>query len=390
MNSKIFKIIVIFLLSSLFGLFSQTDFVTVYSDFDQELLGRSVQRSSRESVHMEMFKLAETLEVPKSDNRQSGKTLLVLSSDIKQELDHLLTDEGFVIKNGIELSWTLFHGIPVYRYFDDRAGLDIQFSLQKPDDYVLEQVHQVYRDPYWRDVVLGEYNSSFVITIHMAEDLGRTGLDYQDILYSATLLGDYHQPLWGIHDGNGLLEQFVQLETIETADLPGYLEYRPILENRFRLLNLLGRIDRIEGSFPENLQRTLKSLFFFHSDLNLGHFVQLPEEVILRKEGSLWDLNVFYYDFLMRKGYQVIVLITEDSSPDQFSEPLILFRESIMDLWSVMESDSLTYDVGKDWREIPGYLAGRNIRYHRVDMSRLVQNRALPMVQDLVWTWSRY
>jgi hypothetical protein len=44
-----------------------------------------------------------------------------------------------------------------------------------------------------------------VIRIHEAENVYRpetARIDYEDVLISASLLGDEFQPLWGIHDGN--------------------------------------------------------------------------------------------------------------------------------------------------------------------------------------------
>lgn len=187
--------------------FDGDEAVSVYRDFDDGLFGRSLYRGVVFSVKLESFGRYRSLPVRDMD----GLTAYLLSGETAERIargavaDVELpdstagdTDDGYSEPDQ-----------GMYRF--SRDGMEIEFSLERASEDLLEEVDRTYPgNPGVAATVKESYRRSWIIRIHLAENVYRPGvarIDYEDILLSASLLGDEFQPLWGIHDGNALLEQ---------------------------------------------------------------------------------------------------------------------------------------------------------------------------------------
>ena len=173
--------------------------VGIYRDFDDGLLGRSPYRGVLFSVRVSAFSRYRTLPVIEmdgltaylvSEERAAG----FLSGDSPLEME-LLTQEDPEPTN--------------LKFVYDRDGIRIVFSLETAPAALYEEIERTYSNlPAVARDVSESYESGFIVRIWEAENVYRPYialLDYEDILISAAFIGDRFQPLWGIHDGNGLM-----------------------------------------------------------------------------------------------------------------------------------------------------------------------------------------
>lgn len=177
------------------------DWVAIYDDISDSRYGRSVFRSVVREVRLERFGLYRTLPVERDLLDGPGErgflTPLVLGDSKKRNLEEGVY--GNVRKEGDGL----------YRY--TREGIDITFSLEKPEAPLIEEIESYYADwPEWREPVLEHYRNNWVIRIYRAENVFEPWIDrieYNEALLSAALIADRDQWLWGIHDGADILER---------------------------------------------------------------------------------------------------------------------------------------------------------------------------------------
>jgi len=185
--------------------FSEDPKVSIYRDYDDGLFGRSLYRGVIFSVKLESFQRYETLPVKDMDGHGTGDglTAYLLSGNRAEDLAAGRGDGVTILDRDKRL------------YLYEKEGISIQFSLEPAPGDLFDEIRRTYSGRY-TDVAYTEqlirevsdsYNSAYVIRIHRAENVYRpqyTGIDYEDILISASLIGDSFQPLWGIHDGNDL------------------------------------------------------------------------------------------------------------------------------------------------------------------------------------------
>ncbi|MDF1569966.1 MAG: hypothetical protein RQ801_10880 [Spirochaetaceae bacterium] len=168
--------------------------VSIYRDFDDGLFGRSRYRGIVFSVRRESFARYRTLPVRDFD----GLTAYLLSAERAADL---AAGRGYstVVASPADDELASL-------YVFDNAGTRVVFSLERAPDDLYEEIDRTYpSNPEVAQEVSRSYRSGYVIRIHEAENVYRpeTGrIDYEDVLISASLLGDEFQPLWGIHDGN--------------------------------------------------------------------------------------------------------------------------------------------------------------------------------------------
>lgn len=185
--------------------FDNDEAVSIYRDFDDGLFGRSLYRGVMFSVKLDSFARYRSLPVRDMD----GLTGYLLSGDTAEALSEsrvpgVIRQErvaGIPVTEGDE------PGMWLYRF--SRDGIDVVFSLERVPEDLLEEVDRTYPDnrPV-AEQVKESYRSSWVIRIHVAENVYRPGvglIDYEDVMVSAALLADDFQPLWGLHDGNALV-----------------------------------------------------------------------------------------------------------------------------------------------------------------------------------------
>lgn len=179
--------------------------VSIYRDFDDGLYGRSLYRGVIFSAKLDSFSRYRTLAVGDT----GGLTAYLVSSVRGRELASGLID-AVSIRGAAENAPDVGLGrIPekwLYEY--DNNGLRIVFSLESAPDDIFDEIRRTYAgDLSGIETVSESYRNGFLVRVHEAENIYRpqfSELDYEDVLISASFIGDRFQPLWGIHDGNAL------------------------------------------------------------------------------------------------------------------------------------------------------------------------------------------
>jgi hypothetical protein len=179
--------------------------VSIYRDYDDGLFGRSIYRGVIFSVKLDSFGRYRTLPVGHLD----GLTAYLVSSRRGNDIA-AGSSEGLVL-----IGPAPRYNLPrptrdpekwLYRY--NRDGIKIVFSLEAAPEDLYNEIQSTY---FGKESLIEEvsesYRDGYILRIHEAENLYRpqiAKIDYEDILVAAALIADIFQPLWGIHDGNGL------------------------------------------------------------------------------------------------------------------------------------------------------------------------------------------
>ena len=192
------------------------EYATIYDDFDEGQFGRSEYRDLLRSVSLLSFMRTDTISIKNPDNDifLGYLTAVVVDSKIEQELRNgtIPLERESISKEIIIDNRKTYWSALVYTY--NKNGIKFSFSLEKPGDKILGMVFNHYKDDdKWRDPVLNHYKANYVVRIFTAENVYEPWNDeitYGEALLMATLIGDRSQWLWGIHDGNALLERYNQ------------------------------------------------------------------------------------------------------------------------------------------------------------------------------------
>jgi hypothetical protein len=179
--------------------------VTIYRDYDDGLFGRSIYRGVMFSVKLDSFSRYRTLPVGDTDGLTSYLVSSLRGADFAGG-----SVEGLAIRGTADRENLPDPGrLPekwLYEY--NRHGINIIFSLESAPEDLFDEINRVYAPgSSLNDEVSEFYRRGYIVRIHAAENLYRpqfAGIDYEDVLISASFIGDRFQPLWGIHDGNGL------------------------------------------------------------------------------------------------------------------------------------------------------------------------------------------
>ncbi len=201
--------------------------VSIYNDGEGDLFGRSRFRGVRSTVLDAVYSRRESYDVARViGGVEEYQTAVVLSAGVRDRLVSLFEESSSVdYRGGYHLEWKNQGERKVFYLQHSGMGLDVAFSLDRPPEDMLQMVRELYdQDDFWRRwsrPVLDHYRSSYVLTIHRAENVFRPWekeISYAEALLAATLLGDREQWLWGVHDGRGLLEEILKdLPAVQAA-----------------------------------------------------------------------------------------------------------------------------------------------------------------------------
>ncbi|MCL2520344.1 MAG: hypothetical protein FWE37_05010 [Spirochaetaceae bacterium] len=190
------------------------DIVSIWDDLDNGLWGRSINRSIRRTVYERQFRLSSTFYV--SNDIGYFLTAVTINVAVVNRLEQAMRDNRSLMIGEFELSIdeavsTLT--TPVYRLVSRRTGLDTSFAFVKPPATMLRMIEAFYQnDPFNREIVVDYYRNNYVIAIYAAENIFESWhqqITLPDAMIMATLLGDRFQKMWGVHDGNALLERIM-------------------------------------------------------------------------------------------------------------------------------------------------------------------------------------
>lgn len=200
---KIYLILIILISTKLFSV----DIVNIWEDNSSQDLGVSYERTWIKSYFLSNFQYYETL--PTEDNR-GQLTVVTISRDLYFKLENLLKFEDYYIQGDVTIS----KKDNIYRLEDKNNLIDISFSLEKPSNQILFIINKVYKDDEkTRKLVTDHYLNTWVIRIHSGENIVSPDiktLDFNDVLISATIIGEKFQWLWGVHDGADYLSYILE------------------------------------------------------------------------------------------------------------------------------------------------------------------------------------
>lgn len=172
--------------------------VNIWADNSPLYLGVSQERVWLKSYFLSNFNYYPTLDTEK---KTGIPTIVTVSRELYFQLDELLMYEKSYTKDSITIS----KSGNIYTFIDNSIQLEISFSLEKPGQKILNIISMIYKDDNkTKKIVSDHYLQSWIIRIHSAENViapDLNTLDFDDILISATIIGEKFQWLWGVHDG---------------------------------------------------------------------------------------------------------------------------------------------------------------------------------------------
>ncbi|MGL1894075.1 MAG: hypothetical protein OCD02_20760 [Spirochaetaceae bacterium] len=176
--------------------------VNIWANNNSQYMGVSQERLWLKSYFLSNFEYYSTLD---TETKNGVLTAITASRDLYFLLDELLMFEKQFVKESI----TITKEGGIYHFFDNKIFLEFSFSLEKPGEKIFNIINEVYKDnEKTKTIVTNHYLESWVIRIYSAENVispDINTLDFDDIIITATLIGESSQWLWGIHDGVDLI-----------------------------------------------------------------------------------------------------------------------------------------------------------------------------------------
>ena len=174
------------------------DIVNIWADNSAEDLGASRDRVWLKSYFLSNFEYYSTLQ---SESPNGELTVVTASRELYFLLDDLLKFDESYTHGDVTIS----KNDGIYTFIKKSISLDISFSLEKPGVEVFDIINSIYeKDPKTRKEVIDHYLESWVIRIYRAENVISPDINtiyYDDILITASIIGENFQWLWGVHDG---------------------------------------------------------------------------------------------------------------------------------------------------------------------------------------------
>lgn len=200
------RVSLIFLLILSINAFGK-DIVNIWSDNIPENMGVSKDRIWLKSYFLSSFEYYSTLE---TETKGGVLTVVTVSRELYFLLHEKFKFENQYKKDGVII--TKDGGI--FHFVDTNIQLKFSFSLEKPSTPIFSIINEVYKDDEPnRKCVTDHYLESWVVRIHSAENVKHpdiNSLDYDDILLTATIIGEEFQWLWGVHDGADYLSAVIK------------------------------------------------------------------------------------------------------------------------------------------------------------------------------------
>lgn len=188
------------------------DIVNIWADNLSSNMGVSKDRVWLKSYFLSNFEYYSTI---KTETKEGVLTVVTASRELYFLLDELFRFEKEISGGGITI--TLDNGI--YHFVDDTHQLDFSFSLEKPGHEIFTIIDDVYEcDEVNRNAVRDHYLESWVIRIYSGENVIEPDvntLDFDDVLITATIIGEKFQWLWGVHDGVDYITKSIKKITRE-------------------------------------------------------------------------------------------------------------------------------------------------------------------------------
>ena len=369
-------------------IFSQ-EFVTIYTDNQEQLYGRALSRSGIHGINLEQFGNYKTLNTGSS----GVLTAVIVSSYVNSVLEQM-----FEYREKVEYTTTEIEMIKrdrsgnIYMLSDSEFNINFKFRLEKPSDVIYRQVDAVYgNNSYWHSIVTNLYRNNYVVRIYSAENIpgyDNSRIVFAEALFMATLIGYRHQPLWGIHDGLGYLDNVgYALIRDDLADYSEFNNYRNPAVNEDGIYRFIYRVQSMGPDFVQNLYDLSSVVFNIHDDISTK---QLPEKLLLSEEGSRRDLALFYYDILTRMKYECKLAFVKKAYSDDDPEMLVVFRDKESYLWGIIGYGSIDEEIHELWEKTFAGYYNQDTKYYILNADDIFSEKKISVPDDKYWTLSKF
>jgi hypothetical protein len=355
----------------------------IYRDARPELLGRAPDRSSR--VEITLRSLADTDTLPLNE---PAATAILVRSEIVDFLRELTGASGSGSAGPVQAEQI---GENSFRISFPDWGIENSYRFDPPGPEVHLVIDTYYSNVYWKERVAAEYSGNYTVAVLSAEDClnPRGHISFHEALLAASLIGAKRQPLWGIHDGLGLLDglgySLVESDNRIIRDSSSNREFSTNgVQMREILLSLRGK----GRDLPAAVFTLVGSMVQYEED---DRFL-LPEELLFEGEGDCLEFALACYDLLQRFDVESRVLALRlDSVPDeQRCKFIAVYRTEEFGPWGYMSFDTFQEPQNDTWEEIPARVMRDNVFYYPIDAEETMRRgeAALPPLQ--AWSPSIY
>ena len=374
-----------FLVILAFPVYSQQS-VSIYRGASAEAAGRSENRSAVFSLNLKDFSEHET-----TDAAEGGiLTAVMVDAVVKKAVDQLLEDSNFVLIENSVISREGSDG-GAYGFRWDDYGFEMVFMLEKPGAELFSEIEAVYTgDAYIAGEVKRSYSDNYVVRVLKAEnviDPQQPNIDITEAVLSASVIGSRFQPLLGIHNGLGVLDDLGLAAAGMSARRHELAEYRKIENSEEELLSFIHKIDGMQGDFVENLQRLISDICRKVPDEGV---LKLPEEFFMDKMGSNSDFALFYYDILKRKGYNVKFIVIDSGGLESKLLTTVFFREKGSDLWGWIDGRELVREKSAVWYRMPALVTESSVSFFEPDIDEIFSTGRIVLPPPSAWQQALY
>ena len=360
--------------------------VSVYTGASEHSAGRSAGRSSITSI-----KLGRFLDTDRVQAADGGiGTAVIISSRVKDALENLLSEQDYFIVEDSVFSRETDYGDDVYGFVWDEYGFEIVFSLERLTDKVKAEIEKVYGDDAWLyGELIRSYSDNYSIRVFEAEDVinpeaGR--MDFLDAMISATVIGDSFQPLLGIHNGLGVLDDLgLAVARAEVTDSGRYNEYRKFESDEDEIESFMHSILNMNGDFVDNLFNAVADIT---RKLPEDGKFSLPEVFFRTRQGDNDDYAMFFYDILRRNGYQVKLVVIDRGDGELYTT--VFFREKGADLWGWIDSNAVEREKAENWRRLPALVFSGTVDYFEPVVGEILKTGILNLPPPSDWFTSLF
>ena len=365
-------------------IFSQ-DFLTIYNDNQEKYFGRSLKRTGITGINLMDFKDYKTKAV---GDRNGNLTAVLVSSYINASLEMLLEKRDKIQYE--DTSITVLKKVNrrnIYLYNNSKYGISFSFSLEKADKNIYSQIEMVYgNNIYWHKIVTKLYVNNYVVRIYSAENIkgfNESKITYSEIMFMATLLGERDQPLWGIHDGLGILENIAYaLKREDVVNRSKYNAYRKPVRNEDLLFTYINKIETMGSDFINNLH-AFSSINIFTTEVTRD--LQFPEVLVKTEYGSQYDKVLLYYDILTRKHYTCRLILVRAAYTQNEPVLIVVFKDPDTYKWGVIGDMKTEVDLDSYWKNAVVNFYNHDMNYIEIDINDLFRNKKYPDVNSILW-----
>ncbi|WP_319561718.1 hypothetical protein [Marispirochaeta sp.] len=358
--------------------------VRIYKYADPRQMGRAPDRSSILSVDLEKFAAGTTvaLQTPVS-------TAYLMRAEVVEQLQSLTASTG---KGETPRLTAERLGPLTFRIIFPHLNIKNVYRFDPPDPRLESVVSAYYSNVYWREIVMGEYSNHYTVTVIEAVDLfnPRGSVDYTEALLAAALIASKTQPLWGIHDGLGLLEGLgYALAEVKNRVVHESYNYRPYSTNASQMQEFVLRLLNSKRELSQEVHTIINSLVQFEED---DRFL-LPEELIDEGEGGCLEFALAYYDLLRRVGCEVKILALSPEADYADELPcnyVTVYRNEEFGPWGYIHYSGYESADFETWEEIPGHIFRDSVYYYPVDPEESMRERSVSLPPRDIWPVSTY